>query len=100
MKVLYITILFFAIFHSIDSFAQNNKLFIHREVQEAIEKGTRTMDGKPGPQYWQNKIDYTIEAGFNPETGELKGKETVVYKNNSHLLPPFLTFILLLCNSN
>jgi hypothetical protein len=29
-------------------------LYVPRDVQQAYAKGTRSPDGKPGPNYWQN----------------------------------------------
>lgn len=50
---------------------------------EAVQKGTRTMDGKPGPKYFQNRADYIIEASVDPSTRQLKGTESIRYINNS-----------------
>jgi len=49
----------------------------------AIERGTRTADGRPGPNYWQQRIAYRIEAELDPVTARLSGAETIVYHNNS-----------------
>ncbi|NNK86960.1 MAG: M1 family metallopeptidase, partial [Flavobacteriaceae bacterium] len=70
------------IFLTAFSYAQS-KLHIPKEIQQAYEKGTRSMDGNPGPEYWQNTADYTIELEVTPETRELSGTETVIYTNNS-----------------
>jgi hypothetical protein len=43
----------------------------------------RSMDGSPGPDYWQQRCDYRIECNLNPEKHELSGKEYVKYYNNS-----------------
>ncbi len=75
---------------AIPSYAQN--LFVSNEYLKAIENGTRSKDGRPGPEYWTNHSDYVIEANFNPKTGYLKGKETVTYHNNS---PDTLDMIVL-----
>ncbi len=64
-------------------FSQTTSLPIQKEFQAAINKAYRTMDGKPGQNYWQNEVRYKIEADFDPETGKLSGKELVYYKNNS-----------------
>lgn len=64
-------------------FAQQTDLLIPVNIQKAIQKGTRGVDGKPGPKYFQNRTDYTINANFDPRTGLLKGDEIVTYKNNS-----------------
>jgi hypothetical protein len=41
------------------------------------------MDGKPGPKYWQNRADYSMDINFDPVTRILTGKETITYSNNS-----------------
>jgi hypothetical protein len=46
-------------------------------------KGTRTVNGAPGQQYWQNKGTYNIEIKFTPDTRVVTGTETIVYSNNS-----------------
>jgi hypothetical protein len=45
----------------------------------------RSSNGLPGPQYWQNRADYTIRATLNPDatTPSLAGDEVVTYTNNS-----------------
>lgn len=50
---------------------------------EAVQKGTRSMDGKAGPNYFQNRADYLIEASVDPETRQLRGSESIRYVNNS-----------------
>ncbi|MEM1270815.1 MAG: M1 family peptidase, partial [Bacteroidota bacterium] len=39
--------------------------------QQAVENGTRTPDGKPGPNYWQNFAAYDIDATLDPESGRV-----------------------------
>ncbi|NJM24569.1 MAG: M1 family metallopeptidase, partial [Bacteroidia bacterium] len=43
----------------------------------------RTGSGAPGPNYWQQRADYSIEVDINDETQVLTGKETITYHNNS-----------------
>ncbi len=76
---------FFAslIFLTTLSFAQRTSLPIPLNIQKAIDKGTRTLDGKPGPNYWQNKAEYKIKAELEPKTRIITGQETIVYFNNS-----------------
>ncbi len=62
-------------------YAQQN--YIPRNIQAAYDKGTRSLDGTPGPNYWQNSSDYFIKADFNPSDRLLSGKEKIVYHNNS-----------------
>ncbi len=72
------------------SFAQEE--YIPRNIKIAYEKGTRSVDGAPGPNYWQNSSDYDIKAAFDPGKKLLTGKEKIVYHNNS---PDTLKFIVL-----
>ncbi|MBU6341754.1 MAG: M1 family metallopeptidase [Bacteroidetes bacterium] len=58
-------------------------LFLQRNLQKTYDRGTRSLDGKPGPNYWQNKASYTIEASLDTKKRLLKGVETIVYANNS-----------------
>lgn len=51
--------------------------------QDAVRAGTRTQEGRPGPEYWQQRVDYVIDAQLDPETAVLTGEETITYSNNS-----------------
>ena len=53
------------------------------DFQDAIEQGTRTMTGEPGPEYWTNTADYTIDATLDPDTALLSGHATIDYHNNA-----------------
>ncbi|MBS1238328.1 MAG: Aminopeptidase [Deltaproteobacteria bacterium] len=59
------------------------KLFIPRNIQSAYEKGTRSPDGKPGSEYWQNSADYKIDVEVFLSTYQIIGKERITYYNNS-----------------
>lgn len=63
-------------------YAQSD-LHIPKEIQKAYKNGTRSKDGKPGEKYWHNTVDYKIDVTVTPETRVIRGKETVVYTNNS-----------------
>ncbi len=71
-----------AILFSFQSLSQE-KLFIPRNIQSAYEKGTRSPDGKPGAEYWQNSSDYKIEVEVDPSAYLFNGSEEVTYYNNS-----------------
>ncbi len=58
-------------------------LFFPRNLQKAYDKGTRSWDGKPGPNYWQNRANYVIKAALEPKTRLVSGEETITYINNS-----------------
>jgi hypothetical protein len=50
---------------------------------DAIGAGTRTAEGRPGPNYWINHASYVIDAALDPETAKLSGLETIEYTNRS-----------------
>jgi hypothetical protein len=54
-----------------------------RDVKQAFKNETRSMDGKPGKNYWQNHGRYTITITAMPPDRNIKGTETVSYINNS-----------------
>nr|WP_233523557.1 M1 family metallopeptidase [Dyella solisilvae] len=43
----------------------------------------RDSAGKPGPQFWQNRVDYAIQAEIDPASHALRGDETITYTNHS-----------------
>jgi hypothetical protein len=43
----------------------------------------RTGAGRPGPRYWQQRVDYRIAATLDPASNEVRGRETVHYVNRS-----------------
>jgi len=59
------------------------QLPIEPVFQNTYEKGTRSVSGKPGQQYWQNSSKYNLVVDFNPVSRLLKGQAEVVYTNNS-----------------
>jgi len=76
------TLSIFAVcFFSSYLFAQ--KLPIPVNIQAAYEKQTRSYDGKPGKNYWQNAANYDLRINFDPVTRLLSGTETIDYTNNS-----------------
>jgi hypothetical protein len=58
-------------------------LYMPRNIQQAYQKGTRSMNGAPGPQYWQNSGRYQIDITANPPDRTIRGTETISYSNNS-----------------
>src|ERR1700760_4158380 len=56
---------------------------VPRNIQTAIDKGTRTATGRPGAKYWQNRADYSIQVHFDPRTRLVSGRESIVYTNSS-----------------
>ena len=65
------------------------------EYQLAVDRGTRTEEGTPGRQYWQQEADYRIEARVDVESRTLTGSETITYHNNSPNPLPILVVNLI-----
>ncbi|MAT39522.1 MAG: hypothetical protein CL946_07945 [Ectothiorhodospiraceae bacterium] len=64
-------------------YGDQDELYKTNEVSEAYAKGTRSLDGRPGDKYWQNRTDYTINVAFEPSTRLLEGSSAITYTNNS-----------------
>src|ERR1700744_5328200 len=58
-------------------------LFMPRNIIQAYTKETRSPDGNPGKNYWQNKGIYNIDITVTPPGKTIKGTETITYVNNS-----------------
>jgi hypothetical protein len=52
-------------------------------IRRAFAAGTRDSTGRPGRNYWQLWMDYTIRARLEPATGMITGQETAVIHNTS-----------------
>lgn len=68
-----------------------------RPIAWAQPNAYRTASGLPGPDYWQQRADYTIRASLDPTTQVLVGSETIRYTNNS---PDTLRFIWMQLDMN
>jgi hypothetical protein len=62
---------------------QAQDLYMPRDIQQAYKKGTRTADGKPGKNYWQNYGRYNITITALPPSRDIRGTEQITYINNS-----------------
>ncbi|HZD04815.1 MAG TPA: hypothetical protein VE173_07850, partial [Longimicrobiales bacterium] len=51
-------------------------------IRRAFAAGTRDSTGAPGPDYWQTRVDYSIDATLDPTTSVLTGTETVTLHND------------------
>jgi len=58
-------------------------LYMPRGVAQAYRKGTRSPDGRPGRNYWQNHARYRIAVTALPPDRTVRGSEDIVYSNNS-----------------
>lgn len=61
-----------------------NSLPTPKNISKTYLKKTRSENGNPGENYWQNSADYDINVDFNPTTRLLKGTEEITYFNNSN----------------
>jgi hypothetical protein len=52
-------------------------------IRRAFAAGTRDSTGRPGRNYWQLRVDYTIQARLDPSTSRITGRETVTIHNAS-----------------
>lgn len=64
------------------SYAQGH-LYTPLNIQSAYQKQTRSSNGIPGKNYWQNAADYKIKAEIDFPTRLLSGVEEIKYFNNS-----------------
>ena len=61
----------------------SQELYVPRNIKKSYENETRSKDGKPGKNYWQNAGNYQIEFKVDPTTKIVSGNETIEYANNS-----------------
>jgi hypothetical protein len=61
----------------------SRQLFIPKNIQATYQKGTRSIDGKPGKNYWQNTATYKLNVSFAPDTRLISGVVDINYINNS-----------------
>lgn len=64
-------------------YAGAQSLFVSRDIATAYKNGTRSLDGRPGKNYWQNRGIYKIDITATPPGRTITGKETITYINNS-----------------
>ncbi|MEP6946712.1 MAG: M1 family metallopeptidase [Acidobacteriota bacterium] len=58
-------------------------LYMPRTVKRAFDAGTRSADGRPGKNYWQNHAVYNISIKAAPPARTVRGTEEITYTNNS-----------------
>jgi hypothetical protein len=70
-----------------DEYARAPKLRPDVTIFSPLELPTpnrvRTASGAPGPDYWQQRVDYRIDARLDPIERRLTGSEQITYHNNS-----------------
>jgi len=65
------------------NFLYSQGIYMPRNIMKAVNNGTRTTNGNPGKNYWQNEGKYDISETVTPETKIVSGTENIVYTNNS-----------------
>lgn len=70
-----------------------------RQLDETLPTANvyRNAGGEPGPQYWQQKVDYKITASLDEAARRITGSEDITYTNNS---PDTLKFLWLQLDQN
>ncbi len=86
VKISYL-ILFFC-FLTIQVVAQS--LYMPRNVAQSYKKGTRSIEGFPGKNYFQNKAKYDLVFDVTPPKKTIKGSGKISYTNNSPDTLPYL----------
>lgn len=72
--------------------AQETELYETLNYRNAVNHGTRSRDGRPGPLYWQNHADYDIAVRLDTGSHRIYGRESITYYNQS---PDTLTNLVL-----
>ncbi|MEO0559608.1 MAG: M1 family metallopeptidase [Bacteroidota bacterium] len=67
------------------------------QFERAVANGTRTTDGTPGPNYWQNRADYDLSARIDETEQTLHGTGTITYTNNA---PDALEYLVVKLKQN
>jgi len=63
--------------------ASAQSLYMPREIKKAYQKGTRSLNGRPGSAYWQNFGRYNISIKVTPPNNVITGTEQITYVNHS-----------------
>ncbi len=56
---------------------------IFRPIEMPDPTGVRNAGGMPGTDYWQQKVDYSIDAELDTLEQAIRGSERITYHNNS-----------------
>jgi hypothetical protein len=68
-----------------------------RRLELPTPTSLRTGSGTPGPDYWQQRVDYVIRATLDTSSRSLRGEERITYTNNS---PDTLRYLWLQLDQN
>jgi hypothetical protein len=68
-----------------------------RRLELPTPSTIRTGTGTPGPDYWQQRVDYVIRASLDTVAQRVSGEERITYTNNS---PDTLHYLWLQLDQN
>ena len=68
-----------------------------RRLELPTPNTIRTGTGAPGPDYWQQRVDYVIRASLDTVAKRVSGEERITYTNNS---PDTLRYLWLQLDQN
>ncbi|MBU6173229.1 MAG: M1 family metallopeptidase [Planctomycetes bacterium] len=70
-----------------------------RQLEEILPtpNSYRSAAGEPGPDYWQQKVDYNIDVTLNDDNQTIQGTEAIRYHNRS---PHTLRYLWLQLDAN
>lgn len=60
-----------------------DELFRQLDGEFVTPTTTRAASGAPGHAYWQQRVDYSIDASLDETKHRISGRETIRYTNNS-----------------
>jgi hypothetical protein len=61
----------------------SSTLYVPRFIQRAYTNQTRSPDGRPGKNYWQNRSTYKMSITVMPPSRTVSATEEITYVNNS-----------------
>ena len=67
------------------------------QFDAAVQAGARTLEGRPGPSYWQQSARSAIEATVDPDEKRVEGTTRIVYHSDS---PTPLSVLRIRLNQN
>jgi len=73
---------------------EGQTLRIPRFVKKAYRNHSRSLDGRPGKAYWQNRSIHKMSLNVAPPNRKIAGSEEITYFNNSPDALTSLTFRL------
>jgi hypothetical protein len=76
-------IILLILFTSISVGISQDGLYTSINFKKAYDNGTRSINGEPGENYWQNRADYDIKVELDPQNRTITGRERIYYQNNS-----------------